>query len=386
MKMNRQVWMLLLALIGLGQSLDVAAQRKLTKEEADAEVKKQVAAFVEESHGRNRQAWLDGVFVLDSLRMPVLYKTFGEAPADGRSLYISMHGGGNAPTYLNTQQWHNQIQLYSPQEGLYVAPRAPFDDWNMWFRPQMDRFFEMLIWAAVTEFGVNPDKVYLLGYSAGGDGVWRMAPRMADRWAAASMMAGHPGEASQLNLRNVPFMIWMGEHDGAYNRNALAAEKGRVLDSLRAADAGGYLHETHIVRGKGHWMDRADTAAIAWMSQYKRNPYPDRIVWRQEETVRPSMYWLEVERSEARPGMQLVVRREGNRFVVERCDYSEFTICLNDDMVNLDKPVTVEYGGKTLFQGNVKRSAATIGRTIRERRDMRLVFSAEVGVRIPVAK
>ena len=84
--------------------------------------------------------------------------------------------------------------------------------------------------------------------------------------------------------------------------------------------------------------------------------------------------------------MQLVVRREGNRFVVERCDYSEFTICLNDDMVNLDKPVTVEYGGKTLFQGNVKRSAATIGRTIRERRDMRLVFSAEVGVRIPVAK
>ena len=290
MKMNRQVWMLLLALVGLGQSLDVAAQRKLTKEEADAEVKKQVAAFVEESHGRNRQAWLDGVFVLDSLRMPVLYKTFGEAPADGRSLYISMHGGGNAPTYLNTQQWHNQIQLYSPQEGLYVAPRAPFDDWNMWFRPQMDKFFEMLIWAAVTEFGVNPDKVYLLGYSAGGDGVWRMAPRMADRWAAASMMAGHPGEASQLNLRNLPFMVWMGELDGAYDRNTLAAEKGRVLDSLQAADLDGYVHETHIIKGKGHWMDRADTAAIAWMAQYRRNPYPDRVVWRQEETmVRPSM-------------------------------------------------------------------------------------------------
>ena len=387
MKMNGQVWMLLLALVGLGQSLDVAAQRKLTKEEADAEVKKQVAAFVEESHGRNRQAWLDGVFVLDSLRMPVLYKTFGEAPEDGRSLYISMHGGGNAPTYLNTQQWHNQIQLYSPQEGLYVAPRAPFDDWNMWFRPQMDKFFEMLIWAAVTEFGVNPDKVYLLGYSAGGDGVWRMAPRMADRWAAASMMAGHPGEASQLNLRNLPFMVWMGELDGAYDRNTLAAEKGRVLDSLQAADPDGYVHETHIIKGKGHWMDRADTAAIAWMAQYRRNPYPDRVVWRQEETmVRPSMYWLEVDTATARPGMLLVARREGNRITVERSDYPSFTICLNDEMMDLDKPVTVEYEGRTLFKGKVRRDAATIARTLRERGDTRLVFSAEIKVEMPAAE
>jgi dienelactone hydrolase len=27
---------------------------------------------------------------------------------------------------------------------------------------------------------VNPNKVYVMGYSAGGDGVWRLAPRMAD--------------------------------------------------------------------------------------------------------------------------------------------------------------------------------------------------------------
>jgi poly(3-hydroxybutyrate) depolymerase len=44
--------------------------------------------------------------------------------------------------------------------------------------------------------GVNPDKVYLLGYPAGGDGVWQLAPRMADRFAAAAMMAGHPNGAS----------------------------------------------------------------------------------------------------------------------------------------------------------------------------------------------
>lgn len=275
----------------------VSAQKKLTGEEARLESQKQVKTFMQEAREKYRSMWLQGVFRYDTLQMPILYRTFGESPAEGRSLYISMHGGGNAPKALNDQQWKNQIYLYTPEEGVYIAPRAPFDDWNMWFRPQMDQFFEMLILAAVAEFNVNPDKVYLLGYSAGGDGVWRMAPRMADRWAAASMMAGHPGEASQLNLRNLPFMIWMGELDGAYNRNTLAVQKGKVLDSLQLADKDGYVHETHIIQGSGHWMNRVDTAAIAWMAQYRRNPYPERVVWRQEETVRGSMYWLAVDKA-----------------------------------------------------------------------------------------
>ena len=64
-----------------------------------------------------------------------------------------------------------------------MAPRAPVDDWNMWFRPCMDSLFSTLIWSAVNTQGVNPDRVYLLGYSAGGERRgWRMAPRMADRW------------------------------------------------------------------------------------------------------------------------------------------------------------------------------------------------------------
>jgi poly(3-hydroxybutyrate) depolymerase len=49
-----------------------------------------------------------------------------------------------------------------------------------------------------------------MGYSAGGDGVFQIAPRMADHWAAAAMMAGHPGDAAALNLRNLPFTIFMG--------------------------------------------------------------------------------------------------------------------------------------------------------------------------------
>lgn len=115
-----------------------------------------------------------------------------------------MHGGGECPPEVNDGQWVNQIYLYEPAEGVYIAPRAPWNTSDLWHRKGLDELLEDVIRACVVFEGVNPNKVYLLGYSAGGDGVWRLAPRMADKWAAASMMAGHPGEASQVNLMNTP--------------------------------------------------------------------------------------------------------------------------------------------------------------------------------------
>ena len=358
------------------------ADKKLTEKGAIEAEQVLLEAWKKEVKRKYHRFWVLKNFSRDGLQMKFDYRVFGELPEDGRSLFISMHGGGNAPEALNTQQWKNQIRLYEPREGVYVAPRAPWDDWNMWFKPGLDEFFEALIQTAVVEMEVNPDKVYLLGYSAGGDGVWRMAPRMADRWAAASMMAGHPGEVSQVNLRNVPFMIWMGEYDGAYDRNKLAVEKGRVMDSLQQAEPEGYIHETHIVKGKGHWMDRADTAAIAWMTKYKRNALPKKIVWRQEEVMRPFMYWLGVDLETARPGMAVVAELSGNEIKIEACDYPKLRIYLNDRMVDMDKPVKVTYEGKVLFEKKLARTAKCMARTLCERGDSELVFSGYVEVEI----
>ncbi len=358
------------------------ADKKLTEKGAIEAEQVLLEAWKKEVKKKYHRFWVLKNFSRDGLQMKFDYRVFGELPEDGRSLFISMHGGGNAPEALNTQQWKNQIRLYEPREGVYVAPRAPWDDWNMWFKPGLDEFFDALIQTAVVEMEVNPDKVYLLGYSAGGDGVWRMAPRMADRWAAASMMAGHPGEVSQVNLRNVPFMIWMGENDGAYDRNKLAVEKGRVMDSLQQAEPEGYIHETHIVKGKGHWMDRADTAVIAWMTKYKRNALPKKIVWRQEEVMRPFMYWLGVDLETARPGMAVVAELSGNEIKIEACDYPKLRVYLNDRMVDMDKPVKVTYKGKVLFEKKLARTAKCMARTLCERGDSELVFSGYVEVEI----
>lgn len=369
---------MLLALPQLGR-----AQQPLSREVAVEVTKSVKTLWLYETRNKFKQEVRDEVIASGDLKLPFKFKVFGERPADGRSLYISMHGGGSVPHAVNDQQWRNQIGLYAPREGVYVAPRAPWNAWNMWFQEGIDELFERLIQAAVAMWEVNPDKVYLLGYSAGGDGVWRMAPRMADRWAAASMMAGHPGEASQVNLRNTPFMIWMGENDAAYDRNKLAVKHGAILDSLQSADSEGYIHSTHIIKGKGHWMERIDTLAIPWMAKFRRNPYPQRVVWRQEAVSRPAMYWLSAPEEECRHGMTVIAEYRKNVIELEQCDYSRLDIWLNDEMVNLDRPIEVRYRGKRIFRGKVPRTTENIRQSLASRGDLRYIFPAVVRVEIP---
>ena len=63
----------------------------------------------------------------------------------------------------------------SSQEGIYLAPRAPTNTWNLWHQGHIDRMFMRLIENTVALQDVNPNRVYLMGYSAGGDGVYQVA-------------------------------------------------------------------------------------------------------------------------------------------------------------------------------------------------------------------
>lgn len=333
--------------------------------------------------------WDNRVLSIGDKQMKIHYTVYGEKPADGRSLYISLHGGGNAPASVNDGQWNNQKALYRPAEGVYLAPRAAVDDWDMWFQRHTQDFYDAIIRMAVIREDVNPDKVYLMGYSAGGDGVYRMAPRMADRWAACAMMAGHPGGASGMSLRNIGFTLWMGALDEAYDRNLQAERFGQHLAGLKAADPVGYAHELNIVSGKGHWMDLEDAAAVPWMAGFRRNPLPDRVVWKQDpergECVLADFYWLGIDageesRDNPNKGKELVVERSGNTFTVVGSEYDRFHIALNSDMVDFSKPVRVVRGGATLFEGIVRPTIKDVYESAMTRRDERYIFSACITV------
>ena len=322
------------------------------------------------------------VITMDGVRMPFWHTTYGSKPAGGWSLWISLHGGGGAPPRVNTQQWENQKRLYQPREGIYLAPRAPTDTWNLWHRGHIDDLFDRLIENMVALEDVNPDKVYVMGYSAGGDGVYQLAPRMADRWAAAAMMAGHPNDAAPESLRNTAFTLHMGENDTPFNRNKVAADWKKRLADLKAGDPAGYDHWVEIHEGKGHWMDREDASAVPWMAERTRNLRPKHVVWRQDDVTHDRFYWLAVDAPER--GKTITATASTQRVLGQTVTLNEDSgpvrIRLDDELFDLDAPVRVTRAGETLHESIPKRTIGTLDRTLEERGDPRGMFSAEIAV------
>lgn len=364
------------------------AKETLTKLQAEEALQllhldKQVAM-----QARYDKQWDNRELTFEDKKMPFFYQKFGEEPADGRRLYISMHGGGGAPASVNDQQYENQKHLYDVMmknmEGVYLAPRAPTNTWNLWHQSHIDEFFNIIIQMAVLKENVNPNKIYLLGYSAGGDGVYQLAPRMADRLAAASMMAGHPNDASPLSLRNLPFTIHMGGLDAAYKRNEVAKEWGNKLDALQKNDGkDAYIHEVKIHEGLGHWMKLNDKVAIPWMAKYQRNPIPKKMVWKQSGRHHSTFYWAKTpdEMIDTKEAIVVEYDSDLNEINIEE-NYGEvIELMINDKMLDLDKSVTIKYRSKTIYEGKLERSILNIYQSLSEKGDANLAFSSKISIK-----
>lgn len=367
----------------------------LTLDEANQEIAKIDAEEKAKSVILLQDGWQNKQFSYNSKVLKFKTATYGDKPADGRSLYISMHGGGNATPAINDGQWNNQVAMtsnnptaYNIKEGVVVVPRAPVNEWNMWFIYEIDNLFEDVIRAATLFADVNPNKVYIMGYSAGGDGTFRLATRMADHWAAASMSAGHPGECTPANLRNIGFALNMGGLDAAFNRNGLAKTWQTNLQKLQTEDPQGYKHMVNIFANKPHWMNMEDRVAIPFMAGFARNPYPNKVVWGQNiGHIRNYFYWLGISNEDTKakdiadnPQKIITASYINNTINIENNYADTLYIYLNDKMMDLDKEVILTFKGQQLFKGKVQRNKKVIEETASQRKDSDYIFSAMLTV------
>lgn len=355
------------------------AERKVDAHALRAPLSKQDAATAVSLLGGDRLALLaierkaefeKKTITHDDKTLRWLEKTFGETPADGHSLWISMHGGGGAPASINDGQWQNQIRLYEPTEGIYIAPRAPTNTWNLWHEGHIDPMFQRLIEDYVILRGVNTNKVYLMGYSAGGDGVWQLAPRMADRFAAAAMMAGHPNESSLLGLRNLPFAMFVGANDTGVHRNEAVPARMKDMEALQKTDPDGYVHLSRVYKDLGHWMNLKDAEALPWMAKFQRNPWPKKIVWFQDDITHDRFYWLKLPATaELKAGQKITASVNGQNIHLEGDVPANLSLLLSDQLLNLDEEILVSVNGKSVFSSKASRSAGAIRQCLSERFD-----------------
>ncbi|MBF0316212.1 MAG: hypothetical protein HQK52_22535 [Oligoflexia bacterium] len=348
------------------------------------------------------------------MAMKYVYSKLGNKPSSGYPLYIALHGGGGAPPSVNDSQWQH-MQIYyrdSIKEGIYLAPRGVTNTWNLHFVDESYALYDRLIENMILFEDVDPNRVYILGFSAGGDGIYQIAPRMNDRFAAVNMSAGHPNGVSLTNVYNLPFLLQVGEMDSAYNRNRVAAEYCGKLQELHTRYAGGFVSECNIhyqrphnfydndaretlqkvLRSPAQWLRNNDrttvernTNAIAWLKRFVRDPLPRRVVWDLQTrapragTHGQQNYWLDIGSETVQSlGVQEIVAGydfASNTITIETPAPTYLKILLKQGMVDFSRDIRVIVNGESLFERVVVKQQ-TRRRTLLDRGDPNYIFDA----------
>lgn len=378
-------------------------------------------------HDRRELVYGDKImrFSLEKIRLPA---------SSGYPVYIALHGGGTAPSGVNDSQWQHMKIYYrdSIDSGIYIAPRGVTDTWNLHFRDESYPLYDRLIENLIAYEGADPNRIYLLGFSAGGDGVYQVVPRMPDRFAAANMSAGHHNWIRFDNLLNTPFLLQVGERDGAYNRNRVAAENFVVLEDLQARYQG-YVHDLFIHYQAGHngWYDNdptgnahniikdprawlmandrsfiaKDTNAVHWLKNYRRQSLPNKLIWDLStrsprsatwgkqyvenavsiNEAKDLFYWLAIDTPNVVTGrIEAEIVRDDNAIVFNDIEgVSDLRILLHSSMLDFSRPVSVYLKGEKILEVNPTKRMQVMAQTLLERGDKSFIFHDEIEIHVP---
>ncbi len=303
----------------------------------------------------------------------------GEEPVEGYPVYIALHGGGGSDTPdLNNSQWNAMKTYYrgSVTKGIYIAPRGVRDTWDTHFNPESYYCYQRLLENLAIFYNINPNRIYIVGYSAGGDGVYQITARMADYFAAANMSAGHPNGVDLTNVSNMPLYLQCGELDNAYNRNTETVKYGENKNV-----AGVFIHKNkpHNFIDNGTELQQlvdgtfADTNAIRLVSSHVRNPYPEKIEWNLSLKKSDMFYYVESSATEG----TVTVDRDGNKFIVTG---DVDAIYVNDLFIDCTKPIIVVYNG-TEKEYTYEFSKEIVEYTYLKRYDKSLTFTMKLNLK-----
>jgi hypothetical protein len=182
-------------------------------------------------------------------------------------------------------------------------------------------------------------------------------------------------------LSNLPFFLYMDGEDSAFNRNVVVREFSAKLAVLQAADPAGHEHRLTVYPGLPHNMQSREAEASPRMSSHSRIVWPKRVVWKQSAATHTRFYWLERSAEAVRPNEIYAASVEGQTITIETPASGSVTLRLSDALLDLDHPVRVMAGGRTIFEGMVPRSFAAVVQSLREREDP----AASATVRLPLS-
>jgi pimeloyl-ACP methyl ester carboxylesterase len=184
-------------------------------------------------------------------------------PAKRWPLILYLHSaaeyGGNIEL-VRESGLAGQIHKGRQVPAVVVSPQSPSSEgWD-------SQVLSQLLDEVSAKYRIDPDRIYLTGASAGGDGTWKLALAYPDRFAAIIPIAGEGDSADAARLKDIPVWAFRGEKDDVIP----ASQETDMINAIAAA--GGHAHLTIIPNAPhGVWDQVYSTDSVfTWLFAQKR--------------------------------------------------------------------------------------------------------------------
>jgi predicted peptidase len=173
----------------------------------------------------------------------LLYLPRNYDPTKKWPLILYLHGGMGRGNDIDKMKWYPVVKMCYNNDSLpliVLSPQCP--EGETWTDHEM---LIALLDEVISKHAVDTNRIYLAGYSMGGQGVWFLAYMHPQRFAAIAPMSGVGNILWASRLKKIP--IWA--FHGAEDKLIPAAETEEMVEAIESQ--GGNIRAS-IVPGRGH--------------------------------------------------------------------------------------------------------------------------------------
>jgi predicted esterase len=327
----------------------------------------------------------------------------GYDPARRYPVAFYLHGGVSRADPGPGGGWWRNTEQVAGDDHIAVLPLS-WRESLWWHASQVENLHGILSDLKAT-YNVDENRVYAVGVSDGGTGVYFLGFKDTTPWAAFLPFIGYPGvllnprtgadgEMHLANLSSKPFFIVNGETDRLYPARLMR----QYLEDFDKAG----VEYVFTAKASGHdtrwWPDEADNIE-RFMASNPRDPLPKRIVWATERADRYNRaHWVVIDEvgpisgdegrgalaaltSNGRSGLVEVVQH-GNTVMVNAFHVRRFTLLISPDGFDLEEPIRVVTNGDLSFQGRVEPNVETLTKWAERDEDRTMLFADEITIEL----
>ena len=117
-------------------------------------------------------------------------------------------------------------------------------------------------------------------------------------------------------------------------------------------------------------MERRDAEVLPRMIKQKRNTWPKKLVWHQDNITHERFYWLGVTPEGALKNRQITGEIKGQYIELTGDNLTGIKLWLSDELIDLDQEIIVTKNGKEAFRGKLNRSKDIVKQSLQMRAGM----------------